>query len=261
MRGAAVALTHVESRAAERSDAANAFSNHVAALLDRIDCRAADTPEEREAIFRLRYDAYVREGAIATDPSQAFSDPYDDSDNAHVFGLYLEGELASSIRIHVASAEQPDFPSHKVFADVLEPQLEAGRVLIDYTRFVTSKTLSQLNPALPYATLRLGWMAGEHFHAHLLLAAVRVEHQAFYRRTFGHRPICPPRTYPLLAKPISLMAADREAVTDRVHRRYPFFRSTFFERRMLFDRQLRIPAPFLARQATVLPMDAYRPAQ
>jgi hypothetical protein len=148
-----------------------------------------------------------------------------------------------------------------VFADVLEPQLEAGRVLIDYTRFVTSKTLSQLNPALPYATLRLGWMAGEHFHAHLLLAAVRVEHQAFYRRTFGHRPICPPRTYPLLAKPISLMAADREAVTDRVHRRYPFFRSTFFERRMLFDRQLRMPAPFLARQATVLPMDAYRPTQ
>jgi len=36
------------------------------------------------------------------------------------------------------------------------------------------------------------------------------------------------------------MAADREAVTDRVHRRYRFFRSTFFERRMLFDRQLRM---------------------
>jgi hypothetical protein len=53
-----------------------------------------------------------------------------------------------------------------VFADVLEPELQAGRVLIDYTRFVTSKTLSQLNPALPYATLRLGWMAGEHFRAH-----------------------------------------------------------------------------------------------
>jgi hypothetical protein len=90
---------------------------------------------------------------------------------------------------------------------------------------------------------------------------VRVEHQAFYRRTFGHRAICPPRSYPLLAKKIGLMAADREAVTDRVHRRYRFFRSTFFERRMLFDRQLRMPPAFLARQATVLPMDAYRPAQ
>jgi hypothetical protein len=45
----------------------------------------------------------------------------------------------------------------------------------------------------------------------------------------------------LLAKQISLMAADREAVTDRVYRRYPFFRSTYFERRMLFDRQLRMP--------------------
>jgi N-acyl-L-homoserine lactone synthetase len=261
MRVAAVALTPVESRPAERSNAASAFNDHVAALLDRIDCRVAETPGEREAIFRLRYDAYIREGTIASDPSEAFSDSYDDSENAHVFGLYLDGELASSIRIHVASAAYPDFPSHKVFADVLEPELQAGRVLIDYTRFVTSKTLSQLNPALPYATLRLGWMAGEHFRAQLLLAAVRIEHQAFYRRTFGHRPICPPRTYPLLAKQISLMAADREAVTDRVYRRYPFFRSTFFERRMLFDRQLRMPAAFMARQATVVPMDAYRPAQ
>jgi hypothetical protein len=68
--------------------------------------------------------------------------------------------------------------------------------------------------------------------------AVRAEHQAFYRRTFNHRPICEPRPYPLLAKPISLMTVHYPAVADQVHQRYPFFRSTFFERRMLFDRDL-----------------------
>ena len=67
--------------------------------------------------------------------------------------------------------------------------------------------------------------------------------------------------YPLLAKPISLMTVDASTVADQVYNRYPFFRSTFFERRMLFERNLRMPAAFVTRQATVLPIDSYRPAQ
>ena len=258
---AAIARSRTETGLAERAETQNTFSNRVAELLDRLDCRPADAPEEREAIYRLRYAAYRLEGAISPDPSEMFSDPYDDSDNARIFGLYLDGELASSLRIHVASADQPDFPSYKVFSDLLEPELHAGRIIIDSTRFVASRTLSQLNPGLPYATLRLGWLAAEHFRAQHLLAAVRAEHQAFYRRTFRHRVLCEPRPYPLLAKPISLMTVDASTVADHVYGRYPFFRSTFLERRMLFERNLRMPATFMSRQATVLPIDSYRPAQ
>ena len=47
-----------------------------------------------------------------------------------------------------------------------------------------------------------------------------------------------PRHYPSLAKPISLMALDYTMARERVPQRYPFFRSTFFERRMLFARAL-----------------------
>jgi hypothetical protein len=79
-------------------------------------------------------------------------------------------------------------------------------------------------------------MCARYFKADELLAAVRVEHQAFYRRIFQHRMVCAPRPYPLLAKPISLMTIDYPAVAEDVHRRYPFFRSTLFERRMLFER-------------------------
>jgi hypothetical protein len=70
----------------------------------------------------------------------------------------------------------------------------------------------------------------------LLLATVRAEHQAFYRKVFGHRLICEPRHYPSLSKPICLMALDYALARDRVAERNPFFRSTFFERRMLFAR-------------------------
>jgi hypothetical protein len=69
---AAVALTHVESRAAERSDAASAFSNHVAACWTGSTAARPIRPRNAEAIFRLRYDAYVREGTIAPDPSEGF---------------------------------------------------------------------------------------------------------------------------------------------------------------------------------------------
>jgi hypothetical protein len=215
------------------------FSDRVARLLDRIDCRLAESDAEREAIFRLRYQSYLREGAISPNFSRTFSDPYDQSENVWLFGLYLDGELASSIRIHVASRECPRFPGLDVFPDLLQPELDAGKVIVDPTRFVTDRRLSKLHRGLPYVTLRLCWLAADYFEADHFLVAIRAEHQAYYRRTFQHRLLCGPRPYPLLAKPISLMTVRYPDVADEVHRRYPFFRSTFFERRMLFEPDLR----------------------
>jgi hypothetical protein len=193
-------------------------------------------PEDREAIFRLRYQAYSREGGIFGNSSRKFSDAYDEIGNVFLFGIYIDGELASSIRVHVASKEQPDFPSLEVFPDILQPEIDAGKVIVDSTRFVADERLSRRYRTLPYVTLRLGGMAAHHFHADHLLAAVRPEHQAFYRRVFQHRLMCGPRPYPGLAKPISLMMADYPRYVDQVHRRFPFFRSSLFERKMLFER-------------------------
>ena len=53
--------------------------------------------------------------------------------------------------------------------------------------------------------------------------------------------MCPPRLYPNLQKPVSLMALDYRVARERVHQRYPFFRSTYFERRMLFERSVEVP--------------------
>jgi N-acyl-L-homoserine lactone synthetase len=206
--------------------------------LARIVFRRADSGEQREAIFRLRYQAYTREGAISPNSSGMFSDHYDETDNAYLFGLYIDDELASSLRLHIASKQHPNFPSLEVFPDLLQPKLDAGKVLVDSTRFVADEALSRLHRGLPYATLRLCMLAAEQFRADDLLAAVRVEHQAFYRRAFNHRLICEPRPYPQLAKPISLMTVHYPTAAGQLYRRYPFFRSTFLERRMLFERPM-----------------------
>jgi hypothetical protein len=227
-----VALASVPVAAAPE----NSLADRVMGLLQRVDYRRAETSEDRDAIFRLRYAAYLREGAIPPCASQRFADGLDDSDNAWIFGVYVEGELASSIRLHVASRQAPGLPALNVFSDLLSPEIAAGKVIVDPTRFVADRALSRRHPELCYVTTRLAVLAAEFFHADLLLATVRKEHLAFYGRVFGHRLICEPRHYPSLSKPISLMALDYPLARERLVQRNPFFRSTYFERRALFAR-------------------------
>jgi hypothetical protein len=107
--------------------------DHVTQLLARVVYRKGDSAEQREAFYRLRHDAYLREGAISADSSGTFSDTYDETDNAYLFGVYIDDQLANSLRLHAASKEHPDMPSLRVFPGYLQPDLDAGKVLIDST--------------------------------------------------------------------------------------------------------------------------------
>jgi N-acyl-L-homoserine lactone synthetase len=205
-------------------------------LLDNVDYRLAETPEQKEEIYRLRYRAYLREGAIRPSTDQRVADRFDNMPNSWIFGVYLDGVLASSIRISVASPENPVVPSMDVFPDLLKPELNAGKTIIDPTRFVADPSREKRFPELPYVTLRLAYISCGFFNADLGLASVRVEHQAFYRRVFMYQPWSAPRDYPGLVKPICLMAVDYPAMRDKVFERYPYLRSSYFERRMLFRR-------------------------
>ena len=211
------------------------FAERVMSLLERVDYRLAATDEDKEAIYRLRYNAYLREQAIAPSFSRRLSDKFDDLDNSWIFGVHIDGQLVSSMRITVAYWGQRTSPAAEAFADVLDPALDNGKVIVDPTRFVIDAGASRLYPHLRYATTRMAWMAMSYFGGDLLLASVRSEHQAFYRRVFAHEVVAPPRTYPTLVKPLSLMVCDYARQRDAVNNRYPFLRSSLFERRMLFE--------------------------
>lgn len=204
--------------------------------MDQVDYRLAQTPEEREEIYRLRYRAYLREGAVQPSAEKRVADQYEDAPNAWTFGVYIHGELYSSIRISVLTSEWRMSPSVELFGDVLHPLLDKGLVFIDSTRFVADPDKARRHPELPYVTVRLGSTAGVYFNADYGLAIIRPEHQAFYRRVFLQETWCEPRLYPGLVKPVGLMASHLPSVRERVLARYPFLRSSAFERRMLFDR-------------------------
>jgi N-acyl-L-homoserine lactone synthetase len=212
------------------------FAERVAQLLQRVEYRRAETDGDREAVFRLRYEAYLREGAIKPSFGRRFSDSFDDLDNAWIVGLHVDGLLVSSMRIHVGSRDFPEMVATSVFGEYVRPELDAGKVIIDPTRFVVDPQAARVYPELPYVTVRVGHMAAEHFDADIVLATVRAEHQAFYKRVFGHTTVCPPREYPTLIKPLSLMMLDYPAERDRIARRYPFFTSTAAERASLYGR-------------------------
>lgn len=230
------------------------FSERLSDFAETVQYRRIESEADREAVFRLRYEAYVREGTIPISFEKRFADKYDELPNVWIFGAYIDGELASSLRVHVATPEHPLSPSVDVFPDVLRPEIEKGRTIVDPTRFVAHPAIARHYPELPYITVRLGFLASEYFRADLGLASVRVEHQAFYKRVFLMNPLCEPRRFPKLAPLFSLMGVNYPSVKERIIQRYPFMQSTPAELEELYQRGDR-------NLADVIPLELRVPAE
>jgi hypothetical protein len=204
-------------------------------LFDRVDYRSIETPEEKDHLYLMRYRAYLHGGLIVPSKSLRVSDRYDDAPNAWTFGIYVDGELCSSLRLHVLTSEWRMSYATELFGDILHPRLDRGEVFVDPARFVADPEKAQRFPELPYLTLRLAFLACEYFSADTGLALVRAEHQAFYRRVCLHETIAEPRSFPNVLKKVALMASDHRAQRERVLARFPIMRSSAFERRTLFQ--------------------------
>ncbi|MEM7069604.1 MAG: hypothetical protein AAF478_12055 [Pseudomonadota bacterium] len=212
------------------------FAAKLLGYLQKADYQVASSSLERQRIFRLRYEAYLREGAINENRSMMFHDTYDNFENCWIFGIFLEDKLASSIRCHVISPEWPKGPALDVFPDIIGPMVhDQGLTIVDPTRFVADHRLAKEYPEIPFMALRAACMTYDYFEADYCLATVRQEHAAFYRRVFRAEMVCEPRPYPTLNAPICLMKTNVASFRDKLLRRYPIFESSFTERRMIFE--------------------------
>jgi hypothetical protein len=229
------------------------------ALLDRVDYRLMETPEDKDLIYLLRYKAYLHAGLILPSESRRVSDRYDDAPNAWIFGIYFDGELCSSLRVHVLTSEWRMSYSTELYGDILHSRLDRGEVFVDPARLAADPEKARLFPEIPYVTLRLAYLACDHFNADSGLAMVRPDHQPFYRRVFLHEPIGEPRAFPgWHTMKTSLMASDFRRLRERVMARFPVMRSTQFERQVLFERHLTVPSvinlpQFLTGQPSISP--------
>src|ERR1700761_4720615 len=123
-----------------------------AGLFDRIDYRLIETPEEKELIYSMRYRGYLHGGLIGPSEIQRVADHFDDAPNAWTFGIFVDGELCSSLRLHVLTPELRMSYTTDAFGDVLHPRLDRGEIFIDPSRFVADPEKAKRFPELPYLT-------------------------------------------------------------------------------------------------------------
>lgn len=214
------------------------FAGSLMEILDRVEYSRVRMDVADNPIYRLRYEAYRREDSVPFNDNGVVVDDLDTAPNGMSFGVHIDGELVSSIRLHHVSKEQPFGPSMKSCPDVLQPLLHRGETFIDPSRFTADYEASLAYPALPFLTLRIAVMASVFFKADACLALVRPEHTAFYRRVFGSEAMSDVRVYPGLAFPVTLFGAYVNTKLPATLRRYPFFMSTEEERQKLFARAL-----------------------
>ena len=196
------------------------FNDRAVSLMERLHYRRAVNDDDRDALFQLRYEGYLRDGGIGPNATGRFSDAWDDTDNVDLIGVYLDGQLAASVRIHV-SGDDGDIPASDVFGDVVRPYIERGQRLVDATRFVIASDHARTSAHMPFVTLRAVAMAAEFYEAYGLLATVRSEHAPVYRRVTGHRQLSEPRAYPRFAQAYHVHAGRDDKSRDRPLRKAP----------------------------------------
>src|SRR5579862_8266057 len=213
------------------------FSDRILRLLERVSHRCVETRMDREAVARIRHDTDFRQRLIEPRIDDRRDDAFhDDAPNAWVIMTLVDGELASTLRIHVAADENESIPSLDAFSDVIFPRLQAGQSIVETTRLAAQVDLTRMHPELSYIALRPAWLAAEHFEVDYLLTTVVEQHQAFYRYALGYQPWGEARDDRSGGSRAVCMALDFNAARSRIESRYPFFRSTGPERGALFGR-------------------------
>lgn len=244
---------HRDAVANNGGEQLSSFVRNIFSILERTEYRRCESGEDVEDIYRLRYKAYRRTDMVPGNPDQVVYDELDDLPNCHRFGVYIDGALVSTLRIHHVSQAHTISPSTIVYPDVLAPRLEAGQSFIDPSRFAADPEWSKAYPQIPYLTLRLAGMACFHFGAPYCLSTIRPDHAGFYRRIYESDQIGDLRDYPGLNYQVVLYQADVSAIQRRSFVRFPFFRSTAMEQRLMFGRTtMGEPAPL-----TILPTARY----
>ena len=167
------------------------------------------------------------------------TDSYDDLPNTWTFGVYLHGELYSSIRISVLTSEWRESRSSEMSsATFCIPRLDRGKIIIDPTRFVADPDKAQAisRTALCDGAARLIWPAD----TSTPMSASPSYAPSIRRSIAGcscRRPWREPRLYP---GPDQAGRIDGRGFPgdagEGVRSAIPYMRSSAFERRMLFER-------------------------
>ena len=208
---------------------------------NRVTCRLASSFIEWDAIFKLRYQSYLRAELISQNSFGRHIEPADHAANAYLMGLYIERRLVSSLRLQIGSTATPNFSSLELFPHALEPLLKNNKTIVDMSCVATDGDLARPCVWLPYLILRCWITAAEHFHADYIAASVRPQHQLFYQRVLNCELHSERRLPPHQLASVGLVTLNFASSAKRLYENLPFLRSTPSERQQLFERDTTPP--------------------
>jgi hypothetical protein len=210
----------------------------------RVTCKVARSHVERDAIFKLRYQSSLRAGLIPQNSFGRYLEPADHAANTYIIGLHVDHKLVSTLRLQIGSPLIPSFSSLELFPDVLEPLRRSRKTVVDLGCVATDAEFARQYAWLPYIVLRSWIIAAEHFHADYISAAVRPQHQLFFKRALDCIVHAEARLLPHHLASVGLVTLNFADSAERLYENLPFLRSTPSERQDLFEpdkRHLRPP--------------------
>ncbi len=209
------------------------LQDRIRAMEHRIEYRRMVDFEDREAVYKLRRDAYARHSG---DSSLWVSHGIDEmhEENSTTIGLFIDNRLAGSFKITVITAEYPDCQSRTYFREDVDALLAKGNMIIDPGRFVADPQAALDYPELPFLLMKVPVMACQYFRADKCFSHVSKEHSSFYRRMFNARVISGPEWYEPLQLYWLLMISDVDRIYDNVFQRFPFWKADYLEMRQIF---------------------------
>ena len=213
----------------------SALNQSMMQLLDHVEYRLITGGEDLETIYRLRYNSYRRSGMCGPIAGGMFEDRWDNLPNSYRFGVYFDGHLVSTLRLHHITREHPYSPSVDAYPEILAERLARGETFIDGTRFATDPDLAPAPGVLPFLTLRICMVAYCYFRQTAMFIPIKLEHSAFYARFFSAKQMTEGKSFPGVIPPLALFEiSGNEENFHRILDRLPFFRSTPMEQRLMF---------------------------
>jgi hypothetical protein len=219
----------------------------LSASSQRLTCKVAKSYGERDAIFKLRYQSYLRAQVISQNPFRRYIEAADHASNAYLIGLYLDGKLVSSLRVQVGSSITPNIASLELFPQLVGPLLGSNNTLVEMNCVTTDTGISGPYIWLPYLTLRPWILAAEHFNADYIVAIIRPQYRPFYQRVLGCELHADLRQPPHRLGSVALATLDFVTSAKRLYENLPFLRSTPFERQRLFEHDTPVSQAFELR--------------
>ncbi|HWB13934.1 MAG TPA: long-chain N-acyl amino acid synthase [Pirellulales bacterium] len=158
--------------------------------------KVAENRHEREAAFRLVYNAYTRSGLIEENPHAMRVTPYQLLDTTDVFIAMLDDELISTVSL--VCDGNLGLPMEEIYgAEVAE--LRARGLCVAEVSCLADRR-RQLSRTLPVfiPLMRLLAQAARYRGIEQLLVAVHPRHAGFYRRCLSFDLMGDEKTYPVV---------------------------------------------------------------